>query len=162
MALNLQRKVPCGRAWREGNSTSHGPSLQATQGRSSGSRKLGPGPLPAQASWKGKIRRKKGPRGKEVVVPRRARRWPTCPLLWNESVRGCPSAVSRRFSRHACSSHTPRAWNEDLYLSGLNSQSMSYGHTLHTGQGWSKGRTILLYSKTFKLALCLFINAHTP
>lgn len=32
MALNLQRKAPCGRAWREGNSTSHGPSLQATQG----------------------------------------------------------------------------------------------------------------------------------
>lgn len=99
MALNLQRKAPCGRAWREGNSTSHGPSLQATQGRSSGSRKLGPGPLPAQASWKGKIRRKKGPRGKEVVVPRRARRWPTCPLLWNESVRGCPSAVSQRLTR---------------------------------------------------------------
>lgn len=109
MALNLQRKAPCGRAWREGNSTSHGPSLQATQGRSSGSRKLGPGPLPAQASWKGKIRRKKGPRGKEVVVPRRARRWPTCPLLWNESVRGCPSAVSQRL-RHACSSHTPRVF----------------------------------------------------
>lgn len=123
-ALNPQRMAPYGRAWWGGYLTSHGPSLRATRGRSRGGRKPGPSPLPALASWKGTIRRKKEPRGEEVAAPRRVGRqagvpmWPTLP--WANPAQLLPSplecicvmlpgAESWRLSR-ACASHTPKGY----------------------------------------------------